>query len=148
MRQSFSELTKKQVVSNPGALLGVSVLLVEDEMKLSRMYVKFLMNMGAVVKVAFDGVQGLDMLENEKPDIILLDLMMPRMNGYDMLKAAREKHAVGDVPVIILTNLKDRPEDVEKIQALGVSDYLIKSDTNLQELLSKIHMHVARREGE
>ncbi len=135
---SFFELTKNILLPKKGTLSGISVLLIEDEIRLSRMYIKFLTHAGAEIKVAFDGVQGLEMLSKKKPDIILLDLMMPRMNGYDMLKIARDSKMIGNIPVIILTNLKDRPEDVKKIRELGVRDYLIKSDTHLHELLYKI----------
>ncbi|MCK5027767.1 MAG: response regulator [Candidatus Pacebacteria bacterium] len=142
--KSFLESIKVISLPKKKALSGVSILLVEDEVRISRMYVRFLAHEGARVRVAFDGVQGLEMLSKEKFDIIVLDLMMPRMNGYDMLKTARDSKMVGDIPVVILTNLKDRPEDVEKIQELGVSDYLIKSDTHLHKLLHKIEKYAKR----
>jgi two-component system, OmpR family, response regulator CpxR len=142
----LEEKIKKMPLPAKDILVGVRILLVEDDPLVSGMYVRYFEYAGANIEVAFDGISGLERISSTRYgyNIVLLDLMMPRMNGYEMLKIVREKKELEHTPVIILTNLKDRPQDIEEIQELGVSDYLIKSDTNLQELLDKVQMFVVR----
>ena len=69
--------------------------------------------------LASNGVEGLEKLKKERVDLIVLDLMMPKMNGYEMLKLVKEDPKLKNVPVVILTNLYDRPDEIEKIKKLA-----------------------------
>jgi DNA-binding response OmpR family regulator len=94
-----------------------------------------LQNAGFEVKSAFDGGEALTMLENEKFDLILLDLMMPRVDGFDVLSELKKK---GDTtPVIVATNL-NQEKDVSRVLELGVTSYYVKSDTTLDEIVENV----------
>ena len=114
------------------------ILLVEDDAMVIRMYQRKLEAEGFKLTLAFNGEEGLAALKKEIPDLVLLDIMMPKMNGIEMLKAVKADPALKDIPVIILTNLGDRPEDVQKAKDLGAADYLVKANVSLKELVEKI----------
>ncbi len=118
------------------------VLLVEDDAMIVRMYQRKLEHDGFKLNLAFNGEEGLAAVKKERPDIILLDIMMPKMNGIDTLKALKADAQTKDIPVIILTNLGDRPEDVEKAKGLGAADYLVKANISLPQLVEKIKQYI------
>lgn len=114
------------------------ILLVEDDPMVVRMYQRKLEKEGFKVNLAFNGEEGLEALKKEKPDLILLDIMMPKMNGIEMLKKVKADSGTRDIPVVILTNLGDRPEDVEKCKELGAEDYWVKANVSLKEVVERI----------
>jgi len=114
------------------------VLLVDDDPLIIRMYQRKLSQDGYEVMLASNGEEALTRVTKAKPDIILLDLMMPKMNGVQTLKMLKKKSDTEGIPVIILTNLGDRPEDMEKAKQLGALEYLVKSEVSLKELSQKI----------
>ena len=111
-----------------------TILLVEDDILVSQMYAKRLKKEGLNVILASDGIEGLEKLKSEKIDLVLLDIMMPKMNGHEMLKRVREDPSIKDTRVVVLTNLNDRPEDIKEIKKLGIEEYILKSDITLAEL--------------
>ncbi|MDO8260433.1 MAG: response regulator [Candidatus Magasanikbacteria bacterium] len=112
------------------------VLIVEDERPMARALEIKLNNSGFEAKVASDGQYALDMLAVEKFDIILLDLVTPRKDGFDVLEELKNR---GDkTPVIISSNLS-QPEDIDRAKKLGARDYFVKSNTPI----SKVVEHVA-----
>ncbi len=116
---------------------NIKILLVEDDPFLLSMYAtKFEME-GFVVVLAEDGEKGLKLAGKEKPSIILLDVLLPKMDGFEVLKALKADKATKDIPVILLTNLSQR-DDVEQGQALGAVDYLIKAHFMPSEVVEKI----------
>ncbi len=114
------------------------VLLVEDDTMIIKMYDRKLTMDGFEVFSSFNGEEGLEILSREIPDVILLDIMMPKMNGFEMLKRVKADSRYKDIPVIILTNLGDRSEDVKKSKELGASDHLVKANTALRDISAKI----------
>ena len=114
------------------------ILLVEDDPMVVRMYQRKLEKDGFQLILAFNGEEGLAALKKEKPDIVLLDIMMPKMNGIDMLKTVKADPAFKDIPIVMLTNLGDRPEDVQKCKELGAEDYWVKANTPIQEIAERI----------
>jgi len=110
------------------------VLLVEDDRGVSRFIKKGLKEEGYVVDVAFDGEEGLHLALSQSFDLIILDILLPEMNGYEVLKSIREKRIV--IPVICLT-AKDEKEDIIQGLELGADDYLIKP-FSFSELLARI----------
>ena len=113
------------------------LLLVEDDTFLAGMYVTKLTMESFQVDLASDGKTGLDKARKLKPDLILLDVLLPKMNGFDVLKALKEDAATKDIPVVLLTNLGQK-SDVMKGLDLGAVDYLIKAHFMPSEVVSKI----------
>ena len=104
------------------------VLLVEDDTALAQMYRIKLEKDGYTVSVAGDGEQALSMLEEELPDLIFLDIRMPRMDGLVFLERLRASSRTRNVPVVIVSNYSEQ-ELVSRGMQLGALDYLIKSQT-------------------
>lgn len=104
------------------------LLLVEDDPLMQDMYKSILeLEEGFLVMLASNGEEALEKLKDFLPDLILLDIMMPKMNGLDALKNIKERPNLVKIPVIMLTNIADQ-NMVEKAMALGASKYLVKSN--------------------
>ena len=115
----------------------IHVLLVEDDEFLANIYkTKFEME-GFKISVSTNGEEGLKDAKKKKPDIILLDILLPKADGYAVLKGLREDPATKEVPVIILTNLGQK-DDVDKGLDLGAVDYLIKAHFKPSEVVEKV----------
>ncbi len=115
-----------------------NILLVDDDPLVIRMYQNKLTKDGYAVKIASNGEEALIQVMKERPDLILLDIMMPKMNGVETLKALKGEEKTKGIPVIILTNLDDNPEDVETAKNLGALDYVVKANITLKTLSEKI----------
>lgn len=116
------------------------ILLVEDDAILVEMYqAKFELE-GHEVTVATNGEECLDVLKSYKPELILLDILMPKLNGFHVLKEIKKQPELRQIPVILLTNLGEAEVDMnqELANALGVSDYLIKSRHTPDEVVDKV----------
>ena len=116
-----------------------NILLVEDDAILVEMYqAKFELE-GHDIVVATNGEECLQKLETFTPDLILLDILMPKLNGFHVLKEIKKRHDLRQIPVILLTNLGEAEVDMnrELATALGVSDYLIKSHHTPDEVVTK-----------
>ena len=113
------------------------ILIVEDDLVLQKLLSEYLAGEGFEVKTADDGEVGTEMALSENPDLILLDIILPKRNGYEVLKEVKSNIHTKDVPVVLLTNL-DSINDVEKALALGASTYLVKADYKLEEVGKKI----------
>ncbi|MBI3485523.1 response regulator [Candidatus Daviesbacteria bacterium] len=113
------------------------ILVVEDEQILRQALIGKLTHEGFSVQMASDGEEGLRSALSEHPDLILLDIVMPTMDGVTMLKKLREDDWGQKANVIILTNLSDAEKMEESLKA-GVHDYLIKADWKLEDLVEKI----------
>ena len=98
---------------------------------------EFLEKAGFKIIQALDGEIGLNLAEKEKPDLILLDLILPKISGFEVLKRLKENKETKDIPVIILTNLEEST-DVGKSLELGATTYLVKSDQSLDDVLERI----------
>lgn len=113
------------------------VLIVDDDAFLSGIYATKLELEGFGVVTARDGDEGLKAAGKEQPDLILLDVLMPKLDGFEVLKRLKEDDETKDIPVIMLTNLGQK-EDVEKGLAEGAVDYLIKAHFVPAEAVAKI----------
>lgn len=113
------------------------ILLVEDDKFISRAYSDGLGRAGFEVAVAYDGVEAIKKLQDDKPDIILLDLIMPIKNGFEVLEEVKADDQLKDIPVLILSNL-GQDTDIQKGKDLGAVDYLIKSNFSMTEVTEKI----------
>lgn len=113
------------------------ILFIEDEFTLQKTMGEFLEKEGYKVIHALDGEIGLKLAKKEKPDLILLDLILPKLNGFEVLRKLKETEETKDMPIIVLTNLGEIG-DIEKGLALGATTYLVKADQDLDEVLLKI----------
>lgn len=113
------------------------VLLVEDDEMLHGMYTQKFKNQGYEVVSAYNGADGIKLAETEHPDVILLDVIMPKMDGFVALKKIRKGDTTAKIPVILLTNL-GQEEDVRKGRELGADDYFIKANHTPQEVVDKV----------
>ena len=114
-----------------------SILLAEDDRILRKAGEVSLRKKGYEVIAAVDGADALAKALEHKPDLVLLDVMMPKMNGFDVLFALKGDARVRDIPVIMLTNLA-QPEDIKRAAEAGAHSYLVKSNMNLDELSAHI----------
>lgn len=114
-----------------------TILLVEDDEMLHTMYTQKFTKEGYEVKSAYNGAEGVALAETGKPDIILLDIIMPKMDGFAALKKIKKNPATAQIPVILLTNL-GQEEDIRKGKELGASDYFIKANHTPQEVVDKV----------
>ena len=112
---------------------GKRVLLVEDDRFLRRACEASLRQRGLAVTTAADGEEGLRLARSEKPDLILLDMLMPKLSGLEVLRALRGDDATRGVKVLILSN-SSREQDIAEVSNLGISGYFVKSNLSLQEL--------------
>lgn len=113
------------------------VLIVEDDRFLSSAYKMKLAKEQYEVELAFDGEEAVEKALSFSPDIILLDLIMPKKDGFETLKDLKSNPKLKDIPVIVSSNLGQK-EDIDKALALGAKDYFVKSDISLGDLLEKI----------
>ena len=123
------------------------ILIVEDEAIISKTYAEELRDQGFLVLTAMNGSAGLKIASREKPDIILLDILMPVMDGLTMMGKLRESGLYGkNVPIILLTNLSASEEKIMKaITKDEPAYYLVKSDYTLSGVLEKIKERLARK---
>lgn len=115
------------------------ILVIEDETPLRLVVADKLTKANFAVLQAKDGVEGLDLAIQEQPDLILLDVEMPRMDGFTMLERLRGDNWGKDATVIILTNYDTDDELLNKIIVNQPSYYLVKNDNTLEQILEKIH---------
>ncbi len=121
------------------------ILAVEDEEILLTALSEELKQEGFDVIGAKDGIEGVEKAGSEKPDLILMDLVMPRLDGIGALKQIKENPATKDIPVVILTNLSDY-DKVSDALSLGAMDYLVKANYRLEELINKIKTVLERKQ--
>lgn len=114
------------------------ILLAEDDKFISRAYKDGLERAGFKVITAFDGLEAIKKAKQVKPDIILLDVIMPRLDGFEVLKRIKVDDELKDIPVLIISNL-GQEADIEKGKELGAVDYLIKSNWSMEEVIKKIN---------
>lgn len=115
----------------------IKILLVEDDTFLVEMYTTKFELEGFGVISAEDGQKGLDMAKKENPDIILLDILMPKMDGFAVLEALKKDKDLAGIPVVLLTNLGQK-DDVKKGFEKGAVGYLIKAHFMPSEVVDKI----------
>ena len=117
--------------------MAKKILLIEDESALQKSLGDLLREKGFEVISAVDGKTGLRLAKESLPDLILLDLILPRMHGLELLKKLKEDKNTKNIPVIILTNLENI-SDIEKAIELGATTYLVKANYSLEEIAEKV----------
>ncbi|OGH89789.1 MAG: hypothetical protein A2537_02305 [Candidatus Magasanikbacteria bacterium RIFOXYD2_FULL_36_9] len=115
----------------------IHVLLVEDDVFLSGIYQKKFEMEGYKVSLADNGEKALLEVKKKKPNIVMLDILLPKLDGFAVLSKLKSDPEVKDIPVILLTNLGQK-DDVEKGLQMGAADYLIKAHFKPSEVVDKI----------
>ncbi len=117
------------------------ILLVEDDEALAQMYTMRLEAEGFAVKHVGNGEEALSEAVKYKPSLILLDAMMPKISGFDVLDILRNTPETANVRIIMLTALS-QPKDKERAESLGVDDYLVKSQVVIADVIDRIRFHL------
>jgi DNA-binding response OmpR family regulator len=117
--------------------MAKKILIVEDEKALQKLLADALTKAGYSSSIAKDGLDALEKFEKEKPDLMLLDIVLPELSGFDVLEKIRIQYN-SKIPVIIISNLGEK-EDIEMGKNFGVVEYILKSDISLKNLIAKIH---------
>jgi len=112
------------------------VLIVEDDVALRQALTEFLEADNFVVITASDGKEAVSLTKNNKPDIVLLDIILPKKDGFEVIKEIKADNEIKDIPIVLLTNLGSL-SDIEKALALGATTYLVKGDYKLEEIVTK-----------
>ena len=115
-----------------------TILFIEDEPSLQKTVGRFLEEEGFEIQSALDGEVGLQLAKQVKPVLILLDLILPKKDGFEVLKELKQDETTKNIPVIVLTNLEGSA-DVEKALSLGATTYLVKANYELEEVIKKIN---------
>lgn len=113
------------------------ILLVDDDPQIQDLFQTKLRASGFAVVPARNGEEGISGARREKPDLMLLDIMMPVMDGATMLVAMKRDPEIKDIPVLILTSLEDKPEDIKFAKEAGAVDFINKA-VDFKDLLAKI----------
>ncbi|MEK7520311.1 MAG: response regulator [Patescibacteria group bacterium] len=114
-----------------------TIVLIEDETALQRTLAAALKDAGHTVVTASDGAAGLALAREHKPDAVILDLILPKMDGFSVLEALKKDKTTAHIPVVVLTNLEG-PEDVERVVGLGATTYLVKANYDLSDVVNKV----------
>ncbi|PCI19702.1 response regulator [Candidatus Wolfebacteria bacterium] len=122
-----------------------NILVAEDDKYLMKAFKDKLEREGFGVNIAVDGEQAILELKKEQPDLILLDLVMPIKNGFEVLEEIKLSDEYKNIPVIILSNL-GQGSDIKKGLELGAVDYLIKSDFTIHSIVEKVKEHLVKKE--
>ena len=113
------------------------ILVIEDESALQKMIEDVLSKDCYKIIPALNGKIGLELAEKEKPDLILLDLIMPQINGFEVLEGLKKNVTTKNIPVIVLTNLESM-QDINRAIELGAKSYLVKANYELSEIAEKV----------
>ena len=120
-----------------------TVLLIEDDRFLLKIYSNRLKLKKYDVFMASEGEEGIRMALDKKPDIILLDIMLPKMDGFEVLEQLKDNVKTKKIPVIILSNLSQK-KDKETADLLGAVDFLVKTDVSLDTIIDKVNQYVLK----
>ncbi len=115
------------------------IVLVEDEEVIASILTKKLQQEGYDVSNAYDGVTGLELIHSKKPDLVLLDMMLPRLSGFEILEKLNEEKILPQLPVIIISN-SGQPIEIDRALKLGIRDYLIKVNFDPNEIVMKVKL--------
>lgn len=123
------------------------ILIIEDDAFLGKVLNEKLLKAGYDVSLVGDGGEGLRQISVQKPDLILLDIMLPTKNGYEILEAKRQDPGIAAIPVIIVSN-SGQPVEISRALALGVDDYLVKAELDPDEVLEKVQLKLGNADDQ
>ena len=119
------------------------ILLIEDEEILINLLEKKLIQEGYEVSIAKDGEEGLKRMREINPDLILLDIMMPKMGGFEVMEEMNKESELKKIPVVIISN-SGQPVELDQAIKLGAKDWLIKTEFDPQEVIDKVEKQIGK----
>lgn len=122
------------------------ILIVEDDIFLGDVLLQKLKSGGYDTLLARDGATGLKQIREWKPDLILLDIILPQMNGYEVLEAKQGDPKISGIPVIVISN-SGQPVEINRALVLGVKDYLVKAQFDPEEVIVKVRLQLSKDDG-
>lgn len=122
------------------------ILLVEDDQTLSETYTERFTAEGFELKAAKNGEEAMSLALSFKPDLILLDIMMPKVSGFDVIDILRNTPDTAGIKIVVLSALGQQ-EDIDKAKSLGADDYLIKSQVVLSDIVERVRQHLLEPEA-
>ncbi len=131
------EATSSHPISDLAKSKTITILLIEDDKFLRELIVKKLNKEGFSTLEAVDGESGIQLVEQKNPQMLLLDLLLPGMDGFEVLRRLKENKATASVPVIVLSNLGQQ-EDTDRVSKLGAEDFLVKAKFTPGEIVDKV----------
>ncbi len=115
----------------------MKILVVEDEQVLAKVFEEKFQKAHYEVKIAADGQAAIDLAKSFSPDVIVLDLVLPKKNGFDVLSELKSEDALKIIPVVVVSNLGE-DEDIKRALSLGAEDYFVKAQHPINEIVSKV----------
>lgn len=122
--------------------MAKKVIIIEDDTALANNLSSTLKGAGIDVSVCHDGETGYRQIQEIKPDLVLLDLVLPKKHGFKVMEDLRNSPELKAIPVVVLTNLES-PHDIEKASSFGIKAYLVKANYTLSEILKKVEEYLA-----
>src|SRR3989339_1752250 len=113
------------------------ILVIEDDRSLQNALLEIISQEGFESESALDGEEGIAKIKTFKPDLILLDIILPKKDGFEVLEEIKKDETLKNIPVLILTNLEE-VDNVQKALDLGATNYMVKSDFSLKDVLEKV----------
>ena len=123
--------------------MAKKILLIEDEQLMIELLERKLAHEGYEVLVAKDGVEGLEKMREDRPDLILLDIVMPRMGGFEVMEEMAKDAELKTIPVIVISN-SGQPVELDRAKRLGAKDWLIKTEFDPQEVIDKVIKQIGK----
>lgn len=117
------------------------ILIIEDDPLISKMYSEKLSRDGYQTEVAENGEAGIEKMKKSPPDLLILDIMMPKMGGIEVIDAMKQDTRLEKIPIIVLSNLSESP-DIEKAKKRGVQEYLVKSDLDPEDVSETVKKYL------
>lgn len=119
------------------------ILLIEDEEIMVNLLQRKLTQEGYEISVARDGEEGLKLMREALPDLVLLDIIMPKKGGFEVMEVMQKDKKIREIPVIIISN-SGQPVELDRAKELGAKDWLIKTDFDPQEVLDKVVKQIGK----
>jgi len=123
--------------------MAKKILLIEDEKLMIELLEKKLIQEGYKISVAKDGKEGLDKMNETRPDLILLDIIMPQMGGFEVMEKMNKDTDLKKIPVIVISN-SGQPVELDRAKRLGARDWLIKTEFDPQEVVDKVIKQIGK----
>jgi len=117
------------------------ILIIEDEELLYNLLSKKLITGGYDVSISEDGQKGLDSMKKDIPDLVLLDIIMPNKNGFEVMEEMQKDERLKNIPIIIISN-SGQPVEIDKAKNLGAKDWLVKTDFEPLEVIKKVKKQI------
>ena len=123
--------------------MAKKILIVEDEEIMLGLLQKKLAKEGYEISIARDGEKGLEVMKEVKPDLILLDIIMPKMGGFEVMEEMNKNKELKKIPVVVISN-SGQPVELDRAQKLGAKDWLIKTEFDPQEVIDKVVKQIGK----